>query len=231
VKPKIIEKAIFRQVTSMSTVPKYSGIACLLRKFCIYIIFLSMLVPLIQPAWSSSDGKIGMLYVGCVARSQPYWQMRSDPLFQTTFVQATIRDFMLFGPMPAPTMDDLHRLVRLYMPRILDQLVTNYDVIVFFEANVHAVAQHIDKLARGVSEGGLGMMMAGGWQSFGGASGNPAWGETAIGKLLPTEDIVGTWHENPAHRLVIEEPEHEFIRSLPWNMGDPALYGSVWDHK
>jgi uncharacterized membrane protein len=156
--------------------------------------------------------------------------MRSDPLFRTTFVQATIRDFMLFGPMPAPTMDDLHRLVRLYMPRTLDQLVTNYDVIVFFEANVHSVAQHIDKLARGVSEGELGMMMAGGWQSFGGASGNPAWGETAIGQLLPTEDIVGHWHDSPAHKIVIDMPEHEFIKSLPWNMGDPALHGSVWDH-
>ena len=171
-----------------------------------------------------------MLYVGCVARSMPYWLMRSDPLFQPTFVQATIRDFMLFGPMPAPTIEDLNRLVRLYMPRTYEDLVANYDVIVFFEANVQAVAQHIDKLARGVSQGGLGMVMTGGWQSFGGATGYPPWGVTAIGPLLPTEDIVGAWHDSAQHRILIDKPENEFIRSLPWDLKDPALYGSVWDH-
>jgi uncharacterized membrane protein len=160
----------------------------------------------------------------------PYWLMRSDPLFRTTFVQATIRDFMLFGPMPAPTLSDLHRLVRLYMPRTLDEVVTNYDVIVFFEANVHAVAGHIDKLARAVPEGDLGFLMVGGWQSFGGAAGYPAWGETPIGKLLPTEDVQTVWEEGAELRLAIDEPGNDFISSLPLNPRDPALQGAVWDH-
>lgn len=137
---------------------------------------------------------------------------------------------MLFGPMPAPTMDDLHRLVRLYMPRTFDDMVASYDVIVFFEANVHAVGLHVEKLARAVSDGGLGLLMVGGWQSFGGATGYPPWGETAIGPLLPTEDIIGQWHDSTQHRIVIDKPENEFMKSIPWNLGDPALHGSVWDH-
>ena len=189
-----------------------------------------LLLLAIPSAWSLQDGRIGVLYVGCVARSMPYWLMRSDPLFRATFVQATIRDFMLFGPMPAPTIEDLNRLVRLYMPRTYEDLVENYDVIVFFEANVQAVAQHIDKLARGVSQGGLGMVMTGGWQSFGGATGYFPWGVTPVGPLLPTEDVVGTWHESVQHRIVIDKPQNEFIRSLPWDPRDPALYGAVWDH-
>ncbi len=211
--------------------PKCSETASLpIWRLVVCGLFSCLVLLAIQPAWGLQEGRIGVLYVGCVARSQPYWQMRSDPLFRITFVQATIRDFMLFGPMPAPTMDDLHRLVRLYMPRTFDDLVADYDVIVFFEANVHAVSGHISKLARGVSEGGLGLLMVGGWQSFGGATGYPAWGETAIGPLLPTEDIPGYWHDSTQHRIVIEKPEHEFMRSLPWDLRDPALYGSVWDH-
>ena len=194
------------------------------------LLLLFLLIAAIPPAPGLEDGRIGLLYVGCVARSMPYWLMRSDPLFRTTFVQATIRDFMLFGPMPAPTLDDLHRLVRLYMPRTLDDVVANYDVIVMFEANVHAVGGHIDKLARAVPEGELGLLMAGGWQSFGGASGYPAWGGTPIGKLLPTEDVETVWQEGVEHRLEIDEPENEFISSLPFNPKDPALRGAVWDH-
>ncbi len=212
-------------------VPRYSeAVSIRIGKLVAGIILSCQLVSFIQPAMGLQDGRIGLLYVGCVARSQPYWQMRSDPLFRTTFVQSTIRDFMLFGPMPAPTLSDLHRLVRLYMPRTLDDLVANYDVIVFFEANVHAVGIHIEKLARGVSDGGLGLLMVGGWQSFGGAAGYPAWGETAIGPLLPTEDIPGEWHDSTQHRIVIDKPENEFMKSIPWNLGDPALSGSVWDH-
>ncbi len=192
---------------------------------------LSCLALAVPPAWSLQDGRLGVLYVGCQARSQPYWQMRSDPLFRITIVPATIRGHMLIGPMPAATMDDLHRFVRLYMPRTVEDVAANYDVIVFFEANVRAVVRHIDKLARAVSEAGLGLLMVGGWQSFGGyADYGPPWGETAIGPLLPTEDVIGTWHSSTMHRMVIDKPEHEFMRSLPWDLRDPALHGAVWDH-
>jgi len=177
------------------------------------------------------DGRIGVLYVGCQARSQPYLMMRSDPLFRIVIVPATIRGHMLIGPMPAATIEDLHRLVRLYMPRTYNDVVQNYDVIVFFEANVRAVEKHIPKLARAVSEGGLGLLMTGGWQSFGGyANYGPPWGETPVGPLLPTEDVVGGWHDSPEHQIVIEKPEHELMKSIPWDLRDPALRGGPWDH-
>jgi uncharacterized membrane protein len=116
------------------------------------------------------------------------------------------------------------------MPRTLDDLVAGYDVIVFFEANVNAVGLHVEKLARAVSDGGLGLLMVGGWQSFGGATGYPPWGQTSIGPLLPTEDVPGQWHDSTQHRIELDKPENEFMDSIPWDLGDPVLYGPVWDH-
>lgn len=191
---------------------------------------LSSVVLCAFPALGLEDGRIGVLYVGCVARSQPFWMMRSDPLFRMQFVQATIRDFMMYGPMPAKTEADVHRMVRLYMPRTDRELTENYDAIVLSEANVDAVGLHIDKLARAVSEGGLGLVMAGGWQSFGAASSYHPWSETSIGRLLPTEDIAGTWDESVFQRLVIDRPDHELMSSVPWESGDPALGGGIWHH-
>ena len=68
-------------------------------------------------------------------------------------------------------------------------------------------------LAKGVREGGMGLLMFGGWESFGGHVG-PPWGETAIGRLLPTEDVIGGWLDDG--QLIIEKPDNEFVSSLPW---------------
>jgi len=116
-------------------------------------------------------------------------------------------------------MRDLHRLTRLYMPRTYDELVRNYHVIVFSEANVQAVGPHTEQLARGVAEGGLGMQMSGGWQSFGASARYQGWGNTSIGGLLPT-----------GKHLVVEDPQNELMRSIWWDTRDPALNGPVWVH-
>ncbi len=182
-----------------------------------------------DPVSGLEDGRIGVLYVGCIARSRPFWLMRSDPLFRFGFVQATLRDWAGVGPMPAAGEADVQRLVRLYMPRTYQDLAANYDVIVLSDANVLVVAPHIPKLAQGVTEGGLGLFMGGGWESFGGSSG-PPWGETQIGWLLPTGDIIGIWEES-VQRVVIEAMDHELISSLPWDMKDPDLAAPIkWHH-
>jgi len=184
----------------------------------------------IQLGTGLEDGRIGVLYVGCIARSRPFWIMRGDPMFRMTFVQATLRDWAAVGPMPASNEAQVHRMVRMQMPRTYEDLVANYDVLVFHNANVLAVGTHIPRLAQAVSEGGLGLLMSGGWESFGGAGSTyPPWGETSVGRLLPTEDIVGIWEQSG--RLVIDKPRHEFISSLPWDMRDPDLVAEIkWHH-
>ncbi len=183
-----------------------------------------------EPGAALEDGRIGVLYIGCIARSRPFWLMRSDPLFRMGFVQATLRDWAAVGPLPALGEAQVHRMVRMQMPRTYADLVANYDVIALHNGNVLAVAPHIQKLAQGVSEGGLGLLMSGGWESFGGTgSSYPPWGETAVGKLLPTNDVIGIWVSSG--RLGIEKPRHELMSSLPWDLRDPDLANEVkWDH-
>jgi hypothetical protein len=85
-------------------------------------------------------------------------------------------------------------------------------------------------MAEAVSEDGLGLFMSGGAESFGGSSSQPSWGETAIGRLLPTKDIPGMWVE-VVLRMVIESHDNELIKSLPWDMSDPTLSAPIkWHH-
>ena len=171
-------------------------------------------------AWALEDGRIGVLYVGCIARSKPFWLMRSDILFSFNFVQATLRDWAAWGPTQQATEEpQVRRMIRLYMPRTSKQLSENYDVIILANANKLAVGpKNIEMLAEGVEEYGLALFMGGGWESFGAAFARPDWGVTSIGRLLPTVDVIDTWVEYPTGglTLVIDKYDHEFISSLPW---------------
>jgi uncharacterized membrane protein len=186
------------------------------------VLLLVIIFP--RPVRALDDGSIGVLYVGCMVRSQPFCYMVSDPLFSIGFVIATLRDWAWM-----PT-TEVHRRIRLYMPRTYSYLVDNYDVLVLANANRMALSSHISKLASGVEDGGMGFLMSGGWESFGGTSTSyPEWGGTDIERLLPVEEIVGIWIQSG--RPVIDKPDHELIRSLPWNLGDPHFTNPQrWHH-
>jgi len=146
--------------------------------------------------------------------------MRSDPLFSISFVQATLRDWGAWGPIQqAESEPQVHRMVRLYMPRSYRDMTSRFDVIVLANANTEAVGiQNIEMLAKGVREGTMGLLMSGGWETFGGAFGRPPWGDNAVGQLLPTQDMGNVWVEFPqgALYLVIDRNDHELISSIPW---------------
>ncbi len=173
------------------------------------------------------DGRIGVLYVGCLARSTPFWWMRSDPLFSMYFVQATLRDWANWGPTQQAISElQVFRMIRLYMPRSYHDLTSRFDVLIMANANREAVTPHnTEMLARGVREGGMGFVMCGGWESFGGAFSRPSWGDTSIGALLPTNDVPGTYVLQPAGdlRLIIDKPDNEFIKSIPWDPTQPFM--------
>jgi len=154
-------------------------------------------------AHALEDGRIGVLYVGCMLRSRPFWDMRFDPLFSVSFVQATLRDLAAFGPAQQASGEPaVYRLVRLYMPRTYQQLISRFDVIVLSNANREAVGpSNIEMLARGVRERGMGLFMGGGWESFGGSFARPSWGDTSIGDLLPTDVVTDTWVEYPRYGI------------------------------
>ncbi len=194
----------------------------------IILVALLALGPMAMAA-PSNDERIGVIYIGCLARSAPFWWMRSDPLFRMSFVQATLRDWAGFGPAPAMRADaetDVYRFIRLYMPRTYQDLNTRFDVIVLANANTLALGdKYIEMLARGPRRGGLGLVMFGGWESFGGAFGRPSWGGTAVGDILPVECVENTYIMKPKYRLFmkINEPENDFMSSLPWDRKQPFM--------
>ena len=116
----------------------------------------------------------------------------------------------------------------MYMPRSLSDLTSRFDVIILANANRLAVSPiKQEMLADGVKEAAMGLVMFGGWESFGGTgTAYPPWGETSVGRLLPTEDAGPNYIYLPAfsHRMVIDEPEHEFMSSLPWDRKQPFMY-------
>ena len=177
---------------------------------------------ILQPACGLEDGRIGVLYVGCIARSTPFWYLRADPLFSFNFVQATLRDWAGWGAIQQAADEiQVKRIIRLYMPRTYKDLTSRFDVIILANANRFAVGLgNIEMLAKGVRESGMGLLMSGGWESFGGSS-NPTWGDTSIGKLLPTEDVVDFYIM--AGRLIIDEHDNEFMSSLPWDPMQPFM--------
>ncbi len=187
--------------------------------------FLFLMVSM--PTEALPSGKIGVLYIGDLARSPPFNMMTSDPLFSMSFVPASLRDD--WAAEAGLTIDDVHRRIRLYMPRTTEALADRADIVVLSNGNRLAVgSKNADLIARGVREEGVGLLMAGGWESFGGSgSWSPPWGETSIGEILPTEDLAGTWIQDG--RLVIDRPDHELIDSLPWD--SPLLKNPVlWHH-
>lgn len=194
------------------------------------LLMASILLFGLSSSWALEDGRIGLLYVGCIARSQPFWTMRSDPLFSASFVQATTRDWGAWGPIQkSESHEATQRMVRLYMPRTYKTLMANFDVVVIANANRIAVGpKNTEMLAKGVREAGMGLAMGGGWESFGGNAMYPAWGETAIGELLPTEDDIDMYIEWGS--LVIDRKDHELIRSLPWET-QPAFARVYWHNR
>jgi uncharacterized membrane protein len=148
----------------------------------------------------------------------------SDPLFSLTFVSASLRGFGGWE------IDDVQRAVRMYMPRTYSNL-EEFDVIVLSNANRFAVGNaNIEMLARGVDEGGLSLLMSGGWESFGGVFGRPSWTGTSISDLLPTEDVIDTWIQYPRGYLflVIDRLDHELMGSVNWRGGSEGVQ-NMWN--
>lgn len=94
--------------------------------------------------------------------------MRTEPIFSLTFVASSLRGFGGWK------MEDVHRANRFYFPRNYQDIIHRFDVIVLDNANRDALTdKQIDLLARGVREGGVGLFMAGGDESFGGITIHP----------------------------------------------------------
>ena len=182
---------------------------------------IPIIILLTTTAMAIEDGRIGVIYICHPVDTPGFDFMRTEPIFSLTFVAAT------YG-WGGWDMYDIQRAIRLYMPRTYQELVTKYDVIMLDNANRGNIpARQVEFMARAAGEGEVGLLMGGGWESFGGSGpAHPPWGETTLGGLLPTEDVVGTWAESG--RLVILDWDHEYISSIPWDQR--SAFMERWHH-
>jgi len=127
----------------------------------------------------------------------------------------------------ATPLADVHKYMRIYMPRSYEQLLRQYDVIVLSDAYRGAFTlRQLGWFKSAVVQEGLGLVMVGGLDSFGASSSRPAasWSGSIVEEILPVIVPPPAGHHNWIHvalaggcaRIQIEDHENEFIRSLPF---------------
>lgn len=153
------------------------------------------------------DGKVRVLYMGdpiSLGYITPYVSMKIEPLLEVTPVIASEIVATYFFGMEGRDM--VARAIRLYMPRTYENLVDTKDVLILSDATLPIfTANQVAWMARAVVESGLGLMMAGGVESYylGG------WHVTVIEDVLPVDSLsVST---NPGFGEIIE-PQHELAQ-------------------
>lgn len=135
--------------------------------------------------------------------------------------------------------EDLNRRMRIYMPRTLDQLVGERDVIVMHDApqghfevkEVYFDPKWISWFVDSVQKNGTSFAMWGGDASWGGGGEGdyPSWGDTILDAILPFRC---RWGYNVLDRLtrVFRDPEDPLSR-IPWKEAPPIEHVNMVDFK
>jgi uncharacterized membrane protein len=157
---------------------------------------------------------INIFYIGdCFAYSAtPYNHLKEEPPFRMTAI---------------PTWDlDLMRSMRHYMPRTYRDHLEKNDVVLMSDA-IRSLfrPEMLEWFGRGVIEGGQGLLMVGGWGSFGARVDHPSWRGSAIEDVLPVLCVDQAAYESGGSVCPVPVgPDHEFNRPLPWE-GAPPFSG------
>jgi len=162
-----------------------------------------------------SPGRVGVLYTGDPYPGiSPYLLMTEDPSLSVTPVQASP------GHYGGISHQDILRAIRVYMPRTFADYVDKYDAVILSDSDRFAFTEEqITWFGQGVLEGGLGLLMVGGFESFGGSAGYPSWEGSPVDEVLPVQSIFAAWVGGGYnYPIVITEDgyRNEFIASLPF---------------
>jgi uncharacterized membrane protein len=169
------------------------------------------------PKVDPTTGQIRVLFMG-------------DALMDAGFVTPIlIQDPMLrVNPIPVEfltglyeTIDDAARGLRAYFPRVERQVVEEYDVIIIADAREPFFPIKIQTWIRnGVVEHGMGFLMGGGPQSFGGYDpwGHPSWGDSIVGGILPVVCLRDWQYSDTNYHLVPAQgqEDHPLVKNIPW---------------
>ena len=169
-----------------------------------------------EPRRDASSGRIRLRYIGdCLAVQTPTRGIEVDPLISLALVPASIQEW-------AVDENQIGRYMRLYMPRTLAYLLDTTDVIMLSNTPTpYFRSEWIEWMAT-ATEQGISLQMVGGYCSFGGY-GNPDWGPTAVGEILPVETIPAMAKRDFAFHLRPIAEGDPLLSAFDWQKG-PLFY-------
>ncbi len=168
-----------------------------------------------EPKVDPQTGQIRLLFMG-------------DALMKAGFVTPIIAQDPLVRMSPVPvefvtfayvSIEEAAARLRMYLPRTEKSLRQGYDVVIIADARAPFFPAKIQNWIRdGVIETGLGFLMAGGPQSFGGQPDHPSWESFPVGDILPCECPPDYWELGRIYFLVVQEgfEDHPLVRNIPW---------------
>ncbi len=181
------------------------------------LLLVCALLPVATPRAVRKDpetGRIRILYLGDTWGTTPFHKIRVDPSFVPSPVPASYSHNL--GLSDAK----IRRMMRLYLPRTYDGLISDYDLVLMSDTNmVFYGVRDLTWIEDGVRDAGMGLMMVGGAESFG-SEGYTPWGSSPIEEALPTICL-----DNKVTKHLFEvkpsDPDHPFSTSLDWSQMPP----------
>ena len=187
------------------------------RRFCLLFLVLLLVWPSVlarQPKMDPATKRVRVLYVGDIGW-ETWRDIAQDPFLTVQPVAATI------GHFPKSM---IQRAMRMYIPRTYNSYVEKVDVLILSDTDhtLFTSAQQI-MFKKGVINDGQGLIMAGGFEAFGGAGWGTSWEGSAVIDALPVDVLSGqSYSLNPFYaRPTAEAKNHPFVTSLPWDTMPP----------
>ena len=162
-----------------------------------------------EPRKDPETGRIRVLYIGDAWGPSPYFHISAEPSFIGTPIPATYKHLGTYGDR------ELRQFMRIYMPRNFREFTSTYDLLILSDTNRGLYKnEQLEWFKRGVEENGIGLMMVGGVEAFGGDK-YPTWGESPVEEALP---VLCIWDKTfrTDFKVLVSQPDDPFIKSLPW---------------
>lgn len=158
-----------------------------------------------EPKHDPSTRMIRIIYLGDAwGPVSPIFEMYKDPMFRPTPVPASETHGRI---------EDMEKILRIYMPRIYSDLVNHYDIVVLSDTQaVFYTTKQLSWFKKGVESDGMGLIMVGGRDTQLGS-----WPGTSVEEALPADFIGLSTFESIPFRAIPVDPESEFIRALPFD--------------
>ncbi len=191
--------------------PPRSGLAMLA-----FLLALPFLAAVVEGRTDPNTGRIRLLHIGLAFlrpdHPDPVFMM--DPKIDLTMVPAfeSVMD-----------MDEVRRMIRLYLPRTRNQLDGGYDLVLIDGVDAfHIRDEFLKWVADLVQDSDLGFVMSDSGSGWSFAGSGTSWYITSVERILPVDDAPGREAASPGYaennfRLVPVDTGHELMRNIPWD--------------